>query len=670
MSDLITINNLPRLLLAAAIAATCVGFSAFWSNPARRINRLFFSASLHVALWLSCRYVASVYENLMMARVTSAIGAFVHFHLWLMKESVAQPEEQFWKQIFRGRYWFLIAALLAALCFSQAFIPTPPAATPDAEHRVGFGYFVFIGGVIALFASLCWETLKQVRASTGVQKVELQLLLFGGSGCSIALLALMAVRVFVGAQLLYYAAPVVVLGFYTASALAITRSRVFDARQLMFVALQKASVLLIVTLTVVLLDAITGGVGESPVFLIVTVAIGLWVARLISRLMLDLFRYYPEAEKARQAAFSAAQKGRKLDDLTLDFESILKGWAQAEHAYIYCAGRQALSGASLDGTAQVMSALREMRWATPERLSRERSSLARRVIEQFLKEKRLGMLVLEEGTSLAILIGVGVGAARRPFTYPQVKQFLELSSIIAGALERVHFSGKVQQAEQLATVGLLGASLAHEIRNPLVSIKTFVQLLPSHYQDAAFREKFFRLIGDEVTRIDQLTDQLLDLASPRAYAAEHIPLHAVLTASIELVAAKASHRAVEVISDLRAAPDIAFTDGSAAKQVVLNLCFNAIQAVDAHDGAERWVRVSTRNVQAGIEMAVADSGPGIAAEIRPRLFQPFQTTKSTGFGLGLAICSDILTNLNATISVDPSEVGRGATFRVVFPCRA
>ena len=71
----------------------------------------------------------------------------------------------------------------------------------------------------------------------------------------------------------------------------------------------------------------------------------------------------------------------------------------------------------------------------------------------------------------------------------------------------------------------------------------------------------------------------------------------------------------------------------------------------------------------GIELSVADSGPGISPEIRPKLFQPFQTTKSSGFGLGLAICSDILTNLAATISVDPSEPGQGAIFRVTFPCQ-
>jgi C4-dicarboxylate-specific signal transduction histidine kinase len=102
---------------------------------------------------------------------------------------------------------------------------------------------------------------------------------------------------------------------------------------------------------------------------------------------------------------------------------------------------------------------------------------------------------------------------------------------------------------------------------------------------------------------------------------------------------------------------------------MLNLCFNAIQAVENHQTGKRWVKIATRNTEVGIEMAVEDNGPGIAPEIWPRLFQPFQTTKSSGFGLGLAICSDILANLQASISVDPPQAGRGATFRVIFPCQ-
>ncbi|HRI83329.1 MAG TPA: ATP-binding protein, partial [Opitutaceae bacterium] len=301
--------------------------------------------------------------------------------------------------------------------------------------------------------------------------------------------------------------------------------------------------------------------------------------------------------------------------------------------------------------------------------ARQRQESHERELQLFMEREQLGVMVACGGQSLSVVLAVGVPLTRRPFTYPQVAQLVELASIIESALERSHYSVKAQRAEQLATVGLLGASLAHEIRNPLVTIKTFVQLLPQHYQDPVFREKFFRLIGEEVARIDRLTEQLLDLATPRAYLADNLELHPVLRASLELVEAKAEDRQIRVLTDFRAAPDRVQTDATAVKQVILNLCFNALQAVEALPGSH-WVRVSTRNLPGGVEVAIEDSGHGIAPDMVPRLFQPFQSTKSTGFGLGLAICSDILTGLKATITVDPPVAGRGATFRVTFPCPA
>ncbi len=159
--------------------------------------------------------------------------------------------------------------------------------------------------------------------------------------------------------------------------------------------------------------------------------------------------------------------------------------------------------------------------------------------------------MIGEGPALTAFVGVGTAASRRPFTYPQVTQLMELASIIESALERAHFALKVQHTEQLATVGLLGASLAHEIRNPLVTIKTFVQLLPQHHQDPAFRDKFFKLIGSEVNRIDRLTEQLLDLASPRTYVSELLELHPVLRTSLDLVAAKATDKNIAFLTDFR-----------------------------------------------------------------------------------------------------------------------
>ena len=87
------------------------------------------------------------------------------------------------------------------------------------------------------------------------------------------------------------------------------------------------------------------------------------------------------------------------------------------------------------------------------------------------------------------------------------------------------------------------------------------------------------------------------------------------------------------------------------------------------EGDQSRVSISTQRINTTIVLLVSDNGPGIAAEMQSRLFNPFQSTKSTGFGLGLAICRDILSNLNASIAVDPPVVGQGATFRVTIPCQ-
>jgi signal transduction histidine kinase len=655
----------------AAAAATGVGFATMWSNPERRINRVFFSASLHVAGWLLCRYFAVTGEDLQWMRVTTAVGTLMHFHLWLIKETVAIREERFLHKIFRGRWYLAAGLLLAAVCFTEWFIPTPTDVAEASLRRYGACYYAYLAALITLFLLLCLETIRQFRLQTGVSRLELQLLLFGGSATALVIILLMGIRAVFDAPWIPILVPFVVIIFYTATVVAVTTSRVFNARQIFFVALQKLSLVSIVAAGVYVAGIVFGSVVLSSFILFITVAISLSLAALLNRWFDRKFQFYPQGQAARQAAYSAAQQERRSDNLASAFTTILKGWGQTETAVITSEQKNLgkISGSTLGSDASILEIMRQLRWATPERLSRERRSREKVLLADHMMRNQLGVIVIEEGIALSVLVGVGVGASRRPFTYPQVLQLMELASIIASALERAHFSAKVQHTEQLATVGLLGASLAHEIRNPLVSIKTFVQLLPAHYQDSLFREKFFKLIGDEVGRIDQLTDQLLDLAAPRVYLAQVVELHALLKASLDLVAAKAAHRQVDLITDFRASPDAAFTDASAAKQVMLNLCFNAIQAIDSQPTNKRWIRIGTRNVGEGIQLAIADSGPGISPEIMPRLFQPFQTTKSNGFGLGLAICSDILANLDATISVDTPQVGQGATFRVTFPCQ-
>lgn len=662
-------NEIAELsVLIAAAAASWVGFAAIWANPKRPINRLFFTASLHVALWLICRYSASTGKDLSMYRVTTAVGAFLHFHLWLIKETVIDSNEALRRKLYRGRWWLLGGALLALICSTEWFIPTP--LNPGMSHQYGLGYFVYGGGLFLLFCALSVETFRQLKALVGVRRIELQLLLVGGSATAIVVIMLMVMRSIFNAEWMAHLVPYAVLAFYAVTVVGITTSRVFDARQLLFVSLHRLCIVAAVFVVALPFSLILNSFISGNVTLLIVIGISLWLAGMVRRWLDGVLQYYPRDGSARQAALTAAQQERRVDSLEIIFLSILKGWGQSERSFIFSCPKKSFENIDVSGLSvqNALRAMRSLKWATPERLSRERRTSESEIVEQFLRERELGVLLIEDGLTFSVLVGVGIPASRRPYTYPQIKDLLEIGSIMGSAIERAHFSVKVQHTEQLATVGLLGASLAHEIRNPLVSIKTFVQLLPNHYHEAKFRDKFFRLILDEVNRIDQLTDQLLDLASPRAYLAQQIELHSVIRSSLDLVAAKAAHRHIQLFTDLTAEPDHAFTDASAAKQVIINLCFNAIQAIENYHGSERWIKVATRHISNQIEMLVADSGPGIPPEMRPRLFQPFQTTKSTGFGLGLAICSDILKNLNASISVDPSEEGKGATFRVIFPC--
>jgi signal transduction histidine kinase len=652
----------------ACVVVAIAGLVLLWANPYRLVNRAVFGCSLTIVLWLGYWHAASASRSLFFVKCTCAAGALVSLSYWFVKETLlASPDLLRWSWIRRHWGWLTVPILVAFVPFTESFIPAASTAT---NKLYGWGYYGYMWVNLGLYALLTLETFR-TKTLAGERQLELQVWLGGGSAMFMAIFALMALSTITQNPVFRRLEPLVVLGCFGALAYAVTTHRIFDARQLSLVSLQKVILVILVAAVVYCVMPLLEAVMPGGFAFIGTIVFGLSAAHLLNQRLDRWLKFYPEANTARQATFSAAQRESRVDTLEKAFIAVLNGWGHTERAMILSGRKDTVSGQGITllENDTILASLRHLLWVTPERLARERPSPSREALAKFLSTQRLGVLVISEGPALSIVVGVGVAASRRPYTYPQVTQLLELSSIMESALERAHFSAKAQHTEQLATVGLLGASLAHEIRNPLVSIKTFVQLLPTHHQDPKFREKFFRLIGDEVGRIDQLTEQLLDLAAPRSYEAKLIELHPLLRTSLDLVAAKAAHRDVRFVTEFDASPDAAYTDSSAAKQVLLNLCFNAIQAVESHEGADRWVKVCTRNTGNGIEMAVADSGPGVSAEIRPKLFQPFQTTKSTGFGLGLAICSDILANLNASISVDPPAPGCGATFRVTFPCQ-
>lgn len=233
------------------------------------------------------------------------------------------------------------------------------------------------------------------------------------------------------------------------------------------------------------------------------------------------------------------------------------------------------------------------------------------------------------------------------------------------ATEATSLRAATAESERLASVGRMAAGLAHEIRNPLVSIRTFTQLLPERHADEEFRSGFLDLTLSEIDRISTLVGEILSYARPAMAGGEEDENPATDVAdSVErtclLLRSHARSAGVSLDFDAAELSSRGAIDEDKLRQVVINLVVNGIQACD---GRGR-VRVNVGNADSGnILVEVADDGPGMSAAVAAQVFEPFFTTRREGTGLGLALVKRMIDEASATISVATTP-GSGTTFRI------
>ena len=229
----------------------------------------------------------------------------------------------------------------------------------------------------------------------------------------------------------------------------------------------------------------------------------------------------------------------------------------------------------------------------------------------------------------------------------------------------------LRRADRLSSLGLLTAGLAHEIRNPLVAIRTFTQLLPERYNDAEFRDGFQGLALKEVDRICGLINDLLSFARPSRPKVVQENMNDVIDGITRILESEAKEKNVEITRDFTAGLPTVWIDREQMKQVFMNLILNAIQAMKNEGGA---LSISTRfhsRDQSGqpgqfVQVEIRDTGVGIAEENLDHIFDPFFTNKDEGSGLGLSISHQIVQEHGGYIAVE-SKVGVGTSFSVNIP---
>jgi len=223
---------------------------------------------------------------------------------------------------------------------------------------------------------------------------------------------------------------------------------------------------------------------------------------------------------------------------------------------------------------------------------------------------------------------------------------------------------EIRKTEKLAALGVMAAGLAHEIKNPLVTIKTFADLFPEKYNDLEFRETYAKILNEEVNRINNLVEQVLLFAKPQILRIENINLIELLNSTISLLSFQFSDRPVKIIKNFPEKDVIIKGDREKLKEVFINILVNSYEALEnKNDGI---IDITLAENNKNVEVIITDNGCGIKKEIMDKIFDPFFTTKQKGTGLGLSIVLRIIEEHKGKIRIE-SDFNMGTKVFIEIP---
>jgi two-component system sensor histidine kinase HydH len=226
---------------------------------------------------------------------------------------------------------------------------------------------------------------------------------------------------------------------------------------------------------------------------------------------------------------------------------------------------------------------------------------------------------------------------------------------------------QVRRAEKLAVVGRLAAGVAHEIRNPLSSIRGFAYLLGRGHGKETPEREYADVMVREIDRINRVVTDLLNFSRPMTLEPEITRLPDLVDHVVSLVSADAKKHGVAIHIDCESGLPLMMLDPNQITQALLNLMLNAINAMERGGAAE--IRASALNEGAGVKILVTDNGPGIDRDVQEKIFEPFYTTRERGTGLGLAMVRKIAENHDGGVAVESPPPGKSSGTRFTLSLR-
>jgi len=284
-------------------------------------------------------------------------------------------------------------------------------------------------------------------------------------------------------------------------------------------------------------------------------------------------------------------------------------------------------------------------------------------IETLLKDKK--MIIRDQEVEIKPLTGgrIPLSLSAAPLK-DETGREMGLVLLLRDLREIRDLQEKVRRSERLASLGHLAAGVAHEIRNPLSSIKGFAQYFLGRLQGREEEQGYASIMIKEVDRLNRVVSELLDFARPKEPHKEPQPLEEIVDYSLKLLEPEISQKKIKVEKEYEPNLPLAMVDREQISQAFLNLFLNSLESIEGEGKIK--VNLKKINQPLALEVAIRDTGRGIAREDLGKVFEPFFSTKRKGSGLGLAIVHQIVEGHGGDIAVDSQE-GVGTTFRITLP---
>lgn len=689
------------MALASALAALVVAVATVWRNRRELAPRLFGVAMTIVAVWLYgfAQYFQPLEPAaaLFWAQITLSAGVMSSSFLF---HSMCGLAGRMW----RYRWWIVAGYVSCALCTVlvwQGVLIDGLRSLPFMHHYLRYNRQVYpvlvanilfwqFGGVVIL--------IRHARQAVGYKRV--QLVYFIVAWFVVFLTTnLIIVPLEYGFNMLPFGFVLLPLnlGFL---AYIMAKARLADYN----VALARA---LLHTLTLLIaaglcLLAVTGMKLVAPGFMnseqiLFTVVL---VAAIGLALSVTLPAWLPRAERYMEQRLFAARYGYQdalssigktlsrlpeIDQMLNTLATAIHAQMQLHHVAIFLQDPltgefrpQAQAGLPaplppLPDTAPLAQWLRDhhetvVRDELPRRVSRATAHALQADLDR--RQAVVGVPMIVDDRLIGLIV-LGEKLSRDMFFEGDVRLLETLAAEASLTVRYRRMQDEFLRKSKLAELGTVAAAIAHEIRNPLASIRTFAQLLPTKMEDPEFKNEFSQLVLKDVDRITKVIETMLAFARPSQVSIETHAAGDLVEEALLLAKPRFKNKQIELIKEIREQP-LLHVDKQQVLQVLLNLLNNAVDAVPEHGrirvatGIRSLESTSDGEVRDFAYIEIADNGPGIPAAVSQRIFDPFFTTKKEGTGLGLSISQKIIRDHGGTISVASIE-GQGASFRINLP---